>query len=417
VFSVAILGGLACAATFSVSISQILLGLALAATSVRVVRRRDPAALATGLEGPLLALLIWAVAMVPLSGDRLQSLVFLRRFYLFGALVVAAGLARHPTWGSLASRVVLAALMIGGAGVAIYGLVQYVRLGGAFVDSWDGFLKDRVVLTQGYMTAGGLLMLLALVATAFLLTVRSRLVAGLLAAAALPVGAALVLTLTRSAWLGFAAGALVMILAARPRLAPLVLVATLAAAVAAPGLVGDRVRSSFDPDHYQNSQRVQMWQTGLRIIADHPVTGVGDHDLDETFWAYREREAGGPVSREAYPGGPILVVGHLHNNLLQLAAIWGLPGLAFALILFGAMAWRLVRSWRRGRSLDVDPGDPVPPQGWVLAALGCWCGFMTAGMFEWYFGDAEVALLTWLIVGMGLGSGARAEAGGRAHSE
>ena len=42
-FLVAALGGLACAATFSVSISQILLGLALAGALVQIVRRRDPA--------------------------------------------------------------------------------------------------------------------------------------------------------------------------------------------------------------------------------------------------------------------------------------------------------------------------------------------------------------------------------------
>jgi O-antigen ligase len=355
--------------------------------------------------------------MVPLSGDRAQSLIFLRRFYLFGVLFVATGLARSAARGALARRVVLAGLLLGGAGVATYGLVHYARLGGAFVDSWDGYLKDRVVLTQGYMTAGGILMVLSLVAVAFLLTVRSRRAQALVLAAGLPLGAALVLTLTRSAWLGFAAGVLVMVLAARPRLAPLLAVAAAAVVIVAPGLVGDRVRSSFDPHHYQNSPRVQMWRVGLRIVGDHPVTGVGDRDLNETYWAYRERAAGGPVTREAYPDGPVLVIGHLHNNLLQLAAIWGLPGLALALLLLGAMLRRLALFWRDLRGRAVDPADPAPPAGWVLAAIGCWWGFMTAGMFEWYFGDAEVALLAWLVIGMGLGAGARAGAARPVHSE
>ena len=50
--------------------------------------------------------------------------------------------------------------------------------------------------------------------------------------------------------------------------------------------------------------------------------------------------------------------------------------------------------------------------GWVLAAIGVWWAFVIAGMFEWYFGDAEVALLTWLVCGLGLGADRAAAARG-----
>ncbi len=43
-----------------------------------------------GIEGPVLALLVWAVAMIPLSGDRAQSFLFLRRFFLIFALFIGA---------------------------------------------------------------------------------------------------------------------------------------------------------------------------------------------------------------------------------------------------------------------------------------------------------------------------------------
>ena len=214
----AAVAALALTSTFSISVTQILLGVATAALLVQLAVTRDGRPWATGLEGPLLALLIWAVAMVPLSADRLQSAVFLRRFYLFAALWLGAGLAR----GSLGPRVrraVLVGLLAGGAGTAIYGLVAYARLGGAFVDAWDGFLKNRVVLIQGYMTAGGLMMVTCLVALAFLLTARPRRTRLLLGAALLPMAAALLLTLTRSAWLGTGAGALVMLVLVRRRLA------------------------------------------------------------------------------------------------------------------------------------------------------------------------------------------------------
>lgn len=404
---------------FAISATQILLGLSLAAWLARLVwlatlRRKLGAAgtrppfleVPTGLEGPLLALLIWAVAMVPLSGDRGQSLLFLRRFYLFsavflGAVTTAGGYRRQG--------MLLTALLVGAAGTGVYGLVQFGRLGGAFVDPWDGFLKDRVELLQGYMTAGGLMMMTALVALAFLLLVRSIRWRALLLAALLPMLATLLLTLTRSAWLGFAAGALVIFLLARPKLVPILLAGGLAVTLLVPGLFQERLVSAFDPDHIQNSQRLTMWRLGARMFGDHPWVGVGDRDLNELYWAYREAEVGGAVSREAYPTGPILVVGHLHNNLIQLAVIWGAPGLILALLLLVAIPVRLWRLWCRLRPPDrVDGAAEDLARGWILAGLGTWTGFMVAGLFEWYFGDADVSLLMWLITGAALGAGFRA---------
>ncbi|MFO7608983.1 MAG: O-antigen ligase family protein [Candidatus Krumholzibacteriia bacterium] len=395
--------GLCLTATFAISVTQILLGVALAALLVHLATARDPRAWAVGLEGPLLALLLWAVAMVPLSGDRAQSALFLRRFYLFAALFIAAGAVRGAA-GARVRRWALIALLAGGAGTALYGLVGYARTGGAFVDAWDGYLKNRVVLTQNYMTAGGLMMVTCLVALAFLLVARPRRGRLLVAAAALPMAAALLLTLTRSAWLGFGAGAVVMMAMTRHRLALGAMALGLAALLLLPGLVRDRFLSAFDPANYQNTPRLVMWGVGLEVVADHPWTGVGDRNLNELYWAYRERAAGAPVSREAYPGGPVLAVGHLHNNVLQVAAIWGLPGLALVVVLMVAL-WRRLRAvWRGLRTAAVAQDDPAPPEGWVLAAMGVWWGFVVAGMFEWYFGDAEVALLAWLVSGLALGA-------------
>lgn len=400
--------GLALTSTFSISVTQILLGVATLAFVARVAATRDLRAFATGVGAPLAALLIWAVAMVPLSGDPQQSAVFLRRFWLMLLLFIAAGLARGPL-GRPVRRTVLVALLAGGVGTAVYGLVAYSRAGGAFVDAWDGFLKNRVVLLQGYMTAGGLMMITELVVLAFLLTARRARTRLWLGLAGVPMGAALLLTLTRSAWLGFGAGAVAMLLMARRRLAVAVVAAAAVLVVLVPGQVHDRFLSVFAPGNAENAPRLVMWRMGAAMVKDHPLTGVGDRDLNELYWQYRERAAGGPVAREAYPTGPILVVGHLHNNLVQWAAIWGLPGLVLALGFLLVLWWRLRRLWRRLAAAADDPDDPDDPddhalaRGWVLAAVGVWWGFLVAGMFEWYFGDAEVALLTWLVCGLALG--------------
>jgi putative inorganic carbon (hco3(-)) transporter len=393
--------------TFAISLTQIFLGLSMLGFLTRLgwalFSPENKSSLIpepTGLEGPVLAMLVWAVSMIPLSGDRAQSLIFMRRFFLFFALFIGAFAAgRDKESGRSFQRNVLVALLVGGAGTGLFGLFQFFNQGGAYIDPWDGFLKNRVVLLQGYMTGAGLMMLASLVALGFLLVPqknRSRLY---LLLAMAPMFISLIFTLTRSAWLGFAVGAAVMVLLAGRRVMSVVMLVTVLGILLTPGLGRDRLLSAFDADHYQNSPRVEMWQTGGRMVADHPFTGVGDRDLNELYWAYEEREAGGPVDRSAYPTGPTRIVGHMHNNFVQLAVIWGIPGLVFSLFFLLSIPRHLTRWWRKSTSKSYWV------RGWILAAIGAWAGFMTAGMFEWYFGDAEVAQLMWLITGVALGAG------------
>lgn len=393
--------------TFAISMTQLFLGLSMLGFITRLGwalfqprNGRQLLPFPLGIEGPVLALLVWAVAMIPLSGDRAQGFLFLRRFFLMFALFIGAYAAgRDKDCGMKFLRAVLVALLVGGALTGLYGLIQFFRQGGAFIDPWDGFLKNRVVLLQGYMTGAGLMMLASLVAFGFFLTPQKRRSRLLLLLAFAPMFVSLVFTLTRSAWLGFAVGAGVMVWMARRRLIPLVLLVLVVGVLVTPGLERDRLVSAFDVDHYQNSPRLEMWDIGRQIIADHPWTGVGDRDLNELYWSYRERASGGPVDRAAYPTGPTRKVGHMHNNFVQLAVIWGIPGLVFALVFLLAIPWLLAKRWRERDTTNYWV------QGWILSAAGAWSGFMTAGLFEWYFGDAEVAQLMWLITGVALGAG------------
>lgn len=370
----------------SIAASQLALGLALLTLLWRWLGRRQPP-VTTGLEATSAVLALWALAMVPLSTDVAQSALYYRRFYLFTAIWTAAGCATSER-----RRLLLLACLLGGA------LVTCVHDQVLHVASTGGLFAQRMTGTFNAMTSGALLMMALLLAIGFLVTpgLGRRLRVALLAA--VPVlGTGMLMTMTRSAQMGLAAGIGALLLAARPRL-----FAGFAAAVAAIVLVvawqGERfvppsLWSRIDP-HYvlagkDTELRLEMWRGGLEMVRRHPVTGVGDRGLEE-------------ISPQYYTSAHDLYFGHLHSNPVHMAAIWGVPGLLAGQAFLLAGAWLL---WRRWRALVAQPGGvratPLAA-GWTLGALAVWAGFYVAGFTEWYFGDAEPMLIFLAILGIAL---------------
>jgi len=198
---------------------------------------------------------------------------------------------------------------------------------------------------------------------------RSRLLDGGVAALGT---LAIALTLTRNAYLGLAAGILVLVLLWRPKslfvLAPVGLVVFLAA----PAVVRDRARSAFDPADETVRDRVAMWKAGRLMVRDHPLFGVGPGRIKEVYPDYRQ------------PGFVDPHVGHLHNNLVMTAAETGLPSAAFYLWLVGAV---VAGGVRRARA----PGeDAVKP--FARGAVAAFAALFVAGMFEYNFGDVEILI-------------------------
>ncbi len=358
---------------FSIALSQTGLALSILLGLLLWIKGRPPRR--TGLEPFVFAFVGWALLTIVFSQDPGESLRHAKRFLLLPALWLGASWPcderRH--------RLGLAAFALGASGVAIYGIIQY--LGG------PGGLIGRADLTQGYMTAGGIMMLCALTLLSFLERLRRPRNRVLLLGALLLVIVALIFTQTRSAWIGFAAGTFVILILRRPKLTPIFLLLLILAGLAAPASFRDRLLSSFDPGHHHNVQRVIMWRTGWRMMLDNPLTGLGDLDLKEIYRGYHQ-------------GEEVEVKGHLHSNYAMFGALWGLPGLILVMLMLFAMAWLLFRRRQELRAL----GERAPPlaAAWNQAALAAWTGFMIAGLFEWNFGDAEIILLFWFLVGAGL---------------
>jgi O-antigen ligase len=371
-------------ASLSIAASQICLGLGLGVLLYRRVVRGDKFA-GTGLGWITLALAGWALLNIPFSSNPGQSLVFYRRFYLFTTIWVVAAVA-DCDWRR--RRLVLA-MLLGTVAISLRGLLGIGREMGTLFMVRFGDMSNP-------MTSGCLLMLVLLTACGFLVVEgEKRRFRALVAVAALPIAAALLQTMTRSAWLGTLAGLGAMLILARPRLAGVLAAALVALTVLIPrlpaGTLSGRLPERLDlvnlRDQHNTSARLEMWQGGWQMIKQHPLLGVGDHDLANTAPKY-------------FGNAGTVYYGHMHSNPIMLAVIWGIPGFCLAMAFTVWPLVLLLQRWRTWRRLE-DSVSSVQ-QAWTLGAIGAWTGFFVAGLTEWYFGDAESMLMYLAIIGAAL---------------
>jgi O-antigen ligase len=191
-----------------------------------------------------------------------------------------------------------------------------------------------------------------------------------------PVAAwALLVSQTRSAWVGALVGLVVICLQRAPRLLLGLAGVVAVVLVVRPAAIGQRLTVE-DPS---TVDRYYMWRAGLDMVLDRPVFGQGPGMVQVVYPRYRWPEARNPTQP------------HLHNNPLEIAAERGLPGLAFFLwwasVLF-AVALREVRRARTG------PKEIAWPATGALAALAA---VFVAGLFEYNLGDSEVLMLALLL--------------------
>jgi O-antigen ligase len=235
-------------------------------------------------------------------------------------------------------------------------------------------LRLRPRGTMGhYMTYSGTLMLVTgLAAARLVFGVRDRIWPALVMPALI---VALTLTFTRSAWVGVCVGVSLLFILKDFRLTGLIPVIVALMFALAPDSITDRIMSVFDLRDPSSRDRVAMVQTSLAMVRDHPLTGVGPNMVPRLYSEYRD------------PGSVEKVNPHLHNVPLQIAAERGLPAVAVwiaCIVLLTIGAFRIFRA-----STDrVLPG----------AALAAIAAMLSAGMFEYNFGDSEFLMLFLVIV-------------------
>jgi O-antigen ligase len=105
-----------------------------------------------------------------------------------------------------------------------------------------------------------------------------------------------------------------------------------------------------------------------------------------------------------------LPMGHMHSNLLQLALERGVPALLLWLVLlfiYARMLWRTFRRLSKRNSHQGGPENAEDTGQWIdrgilLGALGGLAGFFTSGLVHYNWGDSEVVMIFYFIMGLSL---------------
>lgn len=366
----------AAATQFSIAAAQILLALTALLWLVLVLAGRERVEVPSMFR-PLAAYGGATLVASLFSIDPRVSFWDSRQLLLFLLVPIAYRLLR----GERSLKAIDVIISIG-AIHAVYGIAQYAIL--SFDDTPLVSQRPEGLLSH-YMTYSGVIMLVACAAAARVLFRRDdRLWAALIMPALLVV---LVLTLSRNAWVGACAGIGLLFLFRDFRLLGLVPVAIGLFIAIAPAPVTERFYAMFSVQDLvsatdtsaatveSNRDRVAMIRSGIRIVRDHPVTGVGPDLLIQVYPQYRDRQA----VRQLNP--------HVHNVPLQIAAERGLPALA----LWIWFVFTLIRDFGRKRRTTPFPSI-------AMAGLACTVAMLAAGMFEYNFHDSEFLMLFLVLV-------------------
>lgn len=356
-----------CAVPVSIAVTESLLAVALVARAVSCLRGRARVVLPRVFWFWLVwagsEVVAWTFSPEPRAGWSEMRRLFMLAGLFFVLPAVDKNADRLMVWRGIFLTSTLGALFLVGDFLAR--LVYYRREIGT---------GDDVSL---YLRTGGLLNHWMVYGTVEILVV-----AGLLSFWSLypeerrrwwPVVAAnmlaIVLSLTRMVWVACLLLLGIQLAWRRSKWLWVLPILPLGLYVLAPSAVRSRVKESIRPDYYSNFERVQMWRVGWKMIQEKPLTGVGPGRVNQLYRSYLA------------PGEPVPAYhGHLHNNLVQLAAELGLPVVAAALLFTGVLFRDLLRALRQATTREA--------QFSCRTALLALTGFLVAGCFDYTYGHS-----------------------------
>ncbi|HEX9763768.1 MAG TPA: O-antigen ligase family protein [Candidatus Acidoferrales bacterium] len=223
------------------------------------------------------------------------------------------------------------------------------------------------------------------------------------------VAVSLAATFTRASWASLLAAGLAMLWLRvnwRARIAT-GLFAIVLLLVMNQALVVWRGVGFYNPEDLSMQYRRLMWTDSVGIIAKHPLLGIG---MDSILVRYQE------LGIRAYDS--MGLHSHFHSTPIQFAVERGLLGLAawvFFMFVYLRLLLRLIHRTRERalprtqalRALEDEPPNQQSawvrgwwPHGLSLGILGASAGFLSSGFLHYNFGDSEVVMLFWLLMGI-----------------
>ncbi|MFN2532850.1 MAG: O-antigen ligase family protein [Pyrinomonadaceae bacterium] len=248
-----------------------------------------------------------------------------------------------------------------------------------------------------YVTYAEVLQLIASLAFGMLLALQRKWTStgALLAFAVVGLLFALSLTATRASWVGFAASASLMLLifASRRTVA-------FAGLLAIPLILGGifllrekRSVGLFDSQDLSTTWRTTVWREGFGLLISKPrhlLVGIGMDSIKAHWREWRLFDQGR------------LPIGHMHSDMLQVALERGVPALLLWLATLGAYAMTLWRTLKLIPKVAAKDEFLWIDRGIVLGALGGLLGFFVSGLVHYNWGDSEVVMILYFLMGLSL---------------
>jgi O-antigen ligase len=206
-------------------------------------------------------------------------------------------------------------------------------------------------------------------------------------------GGALLLTVTRASWLGCLVSTLIILLVGVNRRA-LIFMGVLAIPLILAGLFvlqQKRNVAFIDQADQSTTWRETVWREGFHLLVSKPrhlLVGVG-MDSMKAHW----RQWG------MFENGRI-PWGHMHSNLLQIALERGMPALLLWLAMLFVYARTIWRLLLLVKTRNIAAGDLWIERGILLGAFGGLAGFFTSGLVHYNWGDSEVVMVFYMIMGL-----------------
>jgi len=245
--------------------------------------------------------------------------------------------------------------------------------------------------TRHYETFAELLQILAQLALGFALahlqrrdrrSSHTRLIIALYAAAFVLLAIGIALTAMRTVLVAFVVGACVLlwrgVTSTRARIAVACII-VLVCALGAFAVWRTRASGALHLQDASAQLRFEVARVALTRIPLHPIFG---HGMDAVHRHWHEW---------GFPGTDML---HAHSTPIQLAFDRGIPALIlwlWLILTFWLMTTRAERIWRTATD--------AAAHGLLLGATGALAGFFASSLVNYNFGDAEVTLMLWWLMG------------------
>ena len=364
--------GFAVTAPFSISLAQICVFTAVVAWLASMTKAAPLLTQKFPVWMPWLLFALLTLASAFHAPDSLESLIKTRELTQIMIFYLAMNVIQDDREAIWLVKVLLAATSF----IALYALGVSLPGTLSLANRPSGFFSI-------YMTLGGFLLVTGLLAFSYLMVPSRERKSVWVYTSVLLILSALMTTLSRSAWLGLVVGtAVVAVASGRKKVGLCLALVTVLVVFIAPHSIRQRVKSMVDPRDKTAVERIYMWRSGIKMFMDKTLLGFGPGRIKDNYVRYVN-----PDANEKSPS-------HLHNNIVHLAAERGILALGAWIWVWIGYFVLVIRRIRNTRDA------PFGTRFRMIGGLAVAAGFLSAGMFEYNFGDSEVVMPVFMAIAL-----------------